>query len=78
MGAFQGERLVLSVMMNALCDDILEETLGYLAEPKGLRSQSIASMQVWRHRMADWMTKLEASRALTYRAAEQLAEGDRE
>ncbi|MCP5039867.1 MAG: acyl-CoA dehydrogenase [bacterium] len=76
MGAFQGERLVLSVMMNALCDDILAETMGYMAERKAF-GQSIASMQVWRHRMADWITKLEASRALTYRAAEQLAEGDR-
>jgi len=77
MGAFQGERLVLSVMMNALCDDVLAETLDYLAERK-VFGRPIASMQAWRHRMADWMTKLEASRALTYRAAEQLAAGDRE
>ncbi|MCP3985883.1 MAG: acyl-CoA dehydrogenase [bacterium] len=77
MGAFQGERLVLSVMMNALCDDVLGETLSYLAERKAF-GRPIASMQVWRHRMADWMAKLEASRALTYRAAEQLAAGDRE
>ncbi|MCP4007595.1 MAG: acyl-CoA dehydrogenase [bacterium] len=77
MGAFQGERLVLSVMMNALCDDVLAETLGYLAERK-VFGRSVASMQVWRHRMADWMTRLEASRALTYRAAEQLATGDRD
>jgi citronellyl-CoA dehydrogenase len=35
-------------------------------------------MQAWRHRMADWMTRLEASRALTYRAAEQLVDGDPE
>jgi citronellyl-CoA dehydrogenase len=77
MGAFQGERLVLSVMMNALCDDVLGETLAYLAERK-VFGRSIASMQVWRHRMADWMTRLEASRALTYRAAEQLASGDPE
>ena len=77
MGAFQGERLVLSVMMNALCDDVLGETLTYLAERKAF-GRPIASMQVWRHRMADWMTRLEASRALTYRAAEQLAAGDPE
>jgi citronellyl-CoA dehydrogenase len=77
MGAFQGERLVLSVMMNAVCDDVLEETLAYLAERKAF-GQSIGSMQVWRHRMADWMTKVEASRALTYRSAQQLSEGDRE
>jgi citronellyl-CoA dehydrogenase len=75
MGAFQGERLVLSVMMNALCDDVMGETLSYLGERKAF-GQPIASMQVWRHRMADWMTKLEASRALTYCAAEQLTAGD--
>jgi citronellyl-CoA dehydrogenase len=77
MGAFQGERLVLSVMMNALCDEVLGETLAYMAERKAF-GQPIASMQAWRHRMADWMTRLEASRALTYRAAEQLAAGDPE
>jgi alkylation response protein AidB-like acyl-CoA dehydrogenase len=77
MGAFQGERLVLSVMMNALCDDVLEETLAYLAERKAF-GRPIASMQAWRHRMADWMTRLEASRALTYRAAQQLVDGDPE
>lgn len=76
MGAFQGERLVLSVMMNAVCDDVLEETMGYLAERKAF-GQTVGSMQVWRHRMADWLTKVEASRALTYQAAQQLAEGDR-
>jgi citronellyl-CoA dehydrogenase len=77
MGAFQGERLVLSTMMNALCEDVLEETLSYLAERRAF-GQAIASMQAWRHRMADWMTRLEASRALTYRAAEQLVDGDPE
>ncbi len=77
MRAFQGERLVLSVMMNALCDDVLGETLAYLAERK-VFGRPVASMQAWRHRMADWMTRLEASRALTYRAAEQLATGDAE
>jgi alkylation response protein AidB-like acyl-CoA dehydrogenase len=48
-----------------------------MAERKAF-GQAIASMQSWRHRMADWMTRLEASRALTYRAAEQLAAGDPE
>jgi alkylation response protein AidB-like acyl-CoA dehydrogenase len=75
MQAFQGERLVLSVMMNALCRDVMEETLRYLAERK-VFGQPIASMQVWRHRMADWLTRLEASEALTYRSADQLVSGD--
>jgi citronellyl-CoA dehydrogenase len=77
MGAFQGERLVLATMMNALCRDVLDETLAYLAERKAF-GQPIASMQAWRHRMADHMTDLEASEALTYRAVEQLATGDPE
>lgn len=75
MQAFQGERLVLSTIMNALCRDVLEETLRYLAERKAF-GQPLASMQAWRHRMADWLTRLEASEALTYRSADQLSDGD--
>lgn len=75
MGAFQGERLVLSTMMNSVCRDVMEETLGYITERKAF-GQSIASMQVWRHRMADHLTDLEASESLTYRAADQLASKD--
>jgi len=60
MGAFQGERLVLSTMMNAVCRDVMDETLGYIAERKAF-GQAIGSMQVWRHRMADHLTDLEAS-----------------
>ncbi|MBW2725875.1 MAG: acyl-CoA dehydrogenase family protein [Deltaproteobacteria bacterium] len=75
MGAFQGERLVLSTMMNAVCRDVMDETLAYMAERKAF-GQTIASMQVWRHRMADHLTDLEASESLTYRAADQLVSGD--
>jgi citronellyl-CoA dehydrogenase len=74
-GAFQGERLVLATIMHALCRDVLEETLAYLADRKAF-GQPIASMQVWRHRMADRMTELEALELLTYRAADQLSSGD--
>jgi citronellyl-CoA dehydrogenase len=77
MGAFQGERLVLATMMHALCRDVLEETLAYLSERKAF-GQPIASMQVWRHRKADWLTELEALELLTYRAADQLSSGDPE
>jgi citronellyl-CoA dehydrogenase len=75
MQAFQGERLVLATMMNAVCRDVLEETLGHMAARK-VFGQPIGSMQAWRHRMADWVTRLEASEMLTYRAADQLACGD--
>lgn len=77
MRAFQGERLVLATMVNAVCRDVLEETLAYMAERKAF-GQPIGSMQVWRHRMADHMTDLEASEMLTYRAADQLCSGDPE
>jgi citronellyl-CoA dehydrogenase len=73
MRAFQGERLVLATMINALCRDVLEETLAYLAERKAF-GRPIGSMQVWRHRMADRISELEASELLTYRAADQLSE----
>ena len=75
MQAFQGERLVLSTMMNAVCRDVIEQTLAYMAERKAF-DQAIGSMQVWRHRMADHLTDLEASESLTYRAADQLVSGD--
>lgn len=75
MGAFQGERLVLSTMMNAVCRDVMDETLAYMAQRKAF-GQPLASMQVWRHRMADHLTDLEASESLTYRAADQLVSGD--
>ncbi|MCC6766581.1 MAG: acyl-CoA dehydrogenase family protein [Deltaproteobacteria bacterium] len=75
MQAFQGERLVLATMMNAVCRDVMEETLAYMGERK-VFGQPIGSMQAWRHRMADWITRLEASEALTYRAADRLADGD--
>ncbi len=77
MGSFQGERLVLAAMANALCRDVLDETLTYISERKAF-GQTIASMQVWRHRMADHMTDLEASELLAYRAADQLVSGDGE
>jgi citronellyl-CoA dehydrogenase len=77
MRAFQGERLVLATMINAVCRDVLEETLSYLAERRAF-GRAIGEMQVWRHRMADHMTDLEASEMLTYRAADQLCSGDPE
>lgn len=75
MQTFQGERLVLSTMMNALCRDVMQETLAYIGERK-VFGQTIGSMQVWRHRMADHLTDFEASESLTYRAADQLVSGD--
>ncbi len=75
MQAFQSERLVLATMVNALCRDIVEETLAHLAERSAF-GRKLAAMQVWRHRMADLVTDLEASELLTYRAADRLVSRD--
>ena len=75
MQAFQGERLVLATMMNAVCRDVLEETLAYTAQRR-VFGQPILAMQAWRHRLADWVTRLEASEMLTYRAADELSCGN--
>jgi alkylation response protein AidB-like acyl-CoA dehydrogenase len=75
MRAFQSERLVLSTMVNALCRDVIGETLAYLSERTAF-GRKLASMQVWRHRMADCLTDLEASELLAYRAADRLVAKD--
>lgn len=77
MGAFQSERLVLATMVNAVCREVMDDTLDHLAERSAF-GQKLAEMQVWRHRMADLMTDLEASELLAYRAADQLVRRDAE
>jgi len=75
MKLFQGERLVLSYIINSYLREILAETLKYAKERKAF-GQALAEMPVWRHRLADLMTDLEASRLLTYYATDLLCRGD--
>ncbi len=71
MRLFQGERLVLAYIANSWMREILEETLRYAGEREVFGSK-LADMPVWRHRLADLMTQLEASKILTYYATELL------
>ncbi|OFV89187.1 MAG: acyl-CoA dehydrogenase [Acidobacteria bacterium RBG_16_68_9] len=75
MRLFQGERLVLSYISNSWMREILDETLTYAGEREVFGS-TLASMPVWRHRLADLMTQLEASRTLTWYATELMCAGD--
>jgi citronellyl-CoA dehydrogenase len=75
MKLFQGERLVLSYITNGWMREILEETLRYAGQREVFGS-AVADMPVWRHRFADLMTQLEASRILTYYATELMCADD--
>lgn len=75
MRLFQGERLVLSYITNSWMREILDETLQYAGEREVFGS-ALAGMPVWRHRFADLMTQLEASRTLTWYATELMCAND--
>ncbi len=75
MKLFQGERLVLSYIANSFMAEILRETLAYAGQ-REVFGRTLADMPVWRHRLADLMTQLEASRVLTYYATELMCAAD--
>ncbi len=71
---FQGERLAAALMAVAAMDLLLEDTLRYARERTAF-GRPLASMQVWRHRLAEHRSALEAARWLTYRAADLFNRG---
>jgi citronellyl-CoA dehydrogenase len=75
MRLFQGERLVLSYIANSWMREILDAALEY-AGGREVFGMTIAQMPVWRHRLADLMTELEASRLLAWYATDLLCRGD--
>jgi citronellyl-CoA dehydrogenase len=76
MKHFQGERLVLASFANGIMQIMLEEALRYGSERK-VFGAPVIQHQVWRHRLADVMTQMEASKWLTYRACDRLNRGVR-
>lgn len=68
---FQGERLVLACFANEMMQHALELALAYARERK-IFGRTVASYQVWQHRLADVMTTIAASRQLTYYACDRL------
>lgn len=71
MDLFQGERLVLASFANGIMQVLWEETLKYGHE-REVFGQAILRHQVWRHRLADMLTQMEAARQLTYFACDRL------
>ncbi|MFQ5652577.1 MAG: acyl-CoA dehydrogenase family protein [bacterium] len=74
MTHFQGERLVLASFANAMMQNALELARAYSQE-RSIFGKSLASYQIWKHRLADVMTRIEASRQLTYHACDLLVKG---
>jgi citronellyl-CoA dehydrogenase len=75
MANFQGERLVAAVQAVAAMDLMLEDAVRYGRERKAF-GRPLASMQVWRHKLAEHRSAVEAARWLTYRAADLFDRGE--
>lgn len=69
MQGFDGERLVLALMCCQQMRLMFEEARRYGRERSAF-GQPLLGFQVWRHRLADALTSIEAAEALTYRAVD--------
>jgi citronellyl-CoA dehydrogenase len=72
---FQGERLVAAVQAVAAMQQMLEDAIRY-GEERHAFGRPVARFQVWRHRLAEHLTAVEAARWLTYRACDLFARGE--
>jgi len=69
MTNFQGERLVGAIAAVGAMDRMMEDALEYGKERKAF-GRSLTSFQVWKHKLVEHQTAIEAARQLTYRAVE--------
>ncbi|MDI7269327.1 MAG: acyl-CoA dehydrogenase family protein, partial [Myxococcota bacterium] len=75
MQGFEGERLVLALICCAQMRLMWEEARRYGHERRAF-GQPLLGFQVWRHRLADALTTIEAAEALTYRAIDLQVRGE--
>jgi acyl-CoA dehydrogenase len=66
---FQGERLVAAIQAVAAMQQMVDDALRYASERRAF-GRPLSAFQVWRHRMAEHLTSIEAARWLTYRACD--------
>lgn len=69
MTNFQGERLVASVGAVAAMQLMIEDALRYGNEREAF-GRPLVKFQVWRHKLVEHLTAIEAAKWLTYRAVE--------
>jgi citronellyl-CoA dehydrogenase len=75
MTNFQGERLVAAIMANTGMELALQDAIKYGKERQAF-GRPIGSFQVWKHKFAEHLTSLEASKALCWQAADALNSGN--
>ena len=76
MSHFQGERLILACFANAMMQSAVELASAY-GKKRLVFKKPVISYQIWRHRLADVLTRIEASRQLTYHACDMLVRRER-
>ncbi len=69
MQNFQSERLIGSVSTLACCDMMMKDALEFGRDRKAF-GKPIIKREYWQHKFVDLATKIEAGRALTYRAVD--------
>jgi acyl-CoA dehydrogenase len=75
MANFQGERLAAALTAVAAMQLLVEDAMRYAGERSAF-GRPLARMQVWRHKLAEHLTAIEAARWLTYRACDLFARGE--
>jgi citronellyl-CoA dehydrogenase len=73
MTNFQGERLVAALIANTGMELALRDAIKFGNERKAF-GRPISGFQVWKHKFAEHLTAIEASKALAYGAVEKLNE----
>jgi citronellyl-CoA dehydrogenase len=69
MTNFQGERLVAAITAVAGMDQMVQDAIRYGQEREAF-GRPIIKYQVWRHKLVEHMTSIEAARRLTYHAVD--------
>jgi citronellyl-CoA dehydrogenase len=72
MTNFQGERLVAALGAVAGMQQMVDDTLVY-ANDRSAFGKPLIKMQVWKHKLVEHLTAIEAARWLTYRACDLFA-----
>ena len=75
MQNFVWERLIMALAQVAGAERTYEYAKRYALERSAF-GRPVGKFQVWRHRFADMATRIEAGRALTYKALRLVAEGE--
>jgi citronellyl-CoA dehydrogenase len=75
MTNFQGERLVAAVMANAGMEAQIRDAIQYATDREAF-GRPVMKFQVWKHKFAELLTAVKASKMLGYHAVDVLVSGE--